>query len=35
MTTTERPRLSWAAFTAVLVPFLIVFGVFLHVLRGL
>jgi hypothetical protein len=35
VSTTDRPRLSWTAFTAVLVPFLIMFGLFLRVLRGL
>jgi hypothetical protein len=28
------PRLSWAAFVAVMVPFLIIFGLFLRMLRG-
>ena len=29
------PRLSWTAFAAVMVPFLIMFGLFLRALRGL
>jgi hypothetical protein len=28
-------RLSWVAFAAVMVPFLIIFGLFLRMLRGL
>jgi amino acid permease len=28
------PRLSWAAFAAVMVPFLIMFGLLLRMLRG-